>query len=152
MKYIYVWVVGTLKPMRIKDILTKKPVFCRTPALYDRSMTHNDIKFDKESKTIIVVDKSLHSLKHFHKYTRTLLIFLSKKISLVNHHLIKTTILQIFFQDEYFWHMWIVIRMIFTWIDDLLDWGWTVWKCSLNWIHPNKRYVSMNEFFCLFVF
>ena len=39
---------GTYKPMRIKDILTKNRLFCRTPAFYDTSKTHNVIEFSKD--------------------------------------------------------------------------------------------------------
>ena len=55
-KYHYVC-SGTIEPMDIKDLS-----FCRTPASWDTSKAHNDIKFGKEVKTIMVVDRSLYSL------------------------------------------------------------------------------------------
>ena len=48
--------VGTLKPMRIKDILTKTAVFCRAPVISNTSKTHNGTKFGKEAKPIMVVE------------------------------------------------------------------------------------------------
>ena len=48
--------VGTLEPMRIKDILTKNRIIFRTPTFWNTSKTHNNIEFGKELKTIIVSD------------------------------------------------------------------------------------------------
>ena len=52
--------MGTLELMRIKDILTA--VFYHTSEFLNTSKTHNDIKFCKEAKTVIVVDTWLNSL------------------------------------------------------------------------------------------
>ena len=53
---------GTLEPMRIKDIFTTNRFFGRTPAFKNTSVTHNDLGFGKNEKTMTVVDISLHSL------------------------------------------------------------------------------------------
>ena len=46
----------TNEPMRIEDIFTKNMVLCLTPAFQITSRTHNDIKFGKELKVLMVVD------------------------------------------------------------------------------------------------
>ena len=51
--------VGTYKPMRIKDILIKNRFFCCTPAFWNMSKTHNDLKFGKEMVMLMVFDISL---------------------------------------------------------------------------------------------
>ena len=143
--------MGTYKPICITNTLTKIPVFCRTPAFYNTSTTHNDIKFGKESKTIIVVDRSLHSLKHFHKYTYI------NNIPFIEDFTCKPS----FDQNNNvanFFSTWVFLAHVDSSPHgSYMDWWFILlrikdWKCSLNWIHPNKRYVSMNEFFCLFVF
>ena len=64
-KYPYVR-VGTLVPMRIEDILRIRDIcFCRKPVFQNTNNTLNDIEFDKDTKTIMVVDASLHSLSIF---------------------------------------------------------------------------------------
>ena len=47
---------GTIEPMRIKDIFTKKTFFYRTPAFQNISEAHNDLEFGKEVKTAKIVD------------------------------------------------------------------------------------------------
>ena len=55
-KYSYV-PVGTLEPMHIiRHLKNKTVVFCRTPAFYNASKTHNHMKFCKEVKTITIID------------------------------------------------------------------------------------------------
>ena len=53
---------NTIVPMQSKDILTKNCVLPYAPVFQNTSKTHNDIKFGKEVKPVIVVDISLHSL------------------------------------------------------------------------------------------
>ena len=48
---------GPIEPMRIEDIFTKHWFFAgRMPAFQNTRNAHNDIKFGKEVKTIMVVD------------------------------------------------------------------------------------------------
>ena len=59
--------------MHIKDILIKNWFFCQTAAFLNMSKTHNDLKFAKEMKMLMVVDTSLLSLtfKNFHVKNET---------------------------------------------------------------------------------
>ena len=51
--------VGTYKPMCIRAILTENCFFCGVLAFWNTSKTHNDLKFGKEIKMLMVVDTSL---------------------------------------------------------------------------------------------
>ena len=48
---------GTIEPISVRDIFTKNRIFCCTPAFQNTTKAHNDIKFGKEVKTFIVVDR-----------------------------------------------------------------------------------------------
>ena len=48
---------GTIEPISVRDIFTKNRIFCCTPAFQNTTKAHNNIKFGKEVKTFIVVDR-----------------------------------------------------------------------------------------------
>ena len=56
---------GTYKPMCIRDILTKNCCFDARQRFIKTNKTHNDLKFGKEIKMLMVVDTLLLPLKKF---------------------------------------------------------------------------------------
>ena len=60
---------GTYKPMCIRDILTKNCCFDARQRFIKTNKTHNDLKFGKEIKMLMVVDTLLLPFKYF--VTRT---------------------------------------------------------------------------------
>ena len=56
--------MDTSVPIRFKDIFTKNNyLFVMGQRFRIQKKTHNDTKFSKEVKIMVVVDKRLHSLK-----------------------------------------------------------------------------------------